>query len=204
MISVQPSERAIVAIIGWEVGSPDEYETRPEWPGGDSGITIGIGYDLGYETTFRTDWQAHLPAGAVARLATLRGLIGAPAMRSIGALRDIVVPFEAASAVFRERTLPRETARTLAVFPGAEALSGDSFGALVSLVFNRGASLDGDRRSEMRGIRDALAQDRACLVPEMLRGMKRLWPNTPGLQRRRDGEALLFEAGLPLGMMDIG
>lgn len=200
----QPSERAIAAILAWEVGSPADYADRPTWPGGDSGITIGIGYDLGYETSLRDDWQSRLPADAVARLAAVRGLIGTPAMRSVGGLRDIVVPFEAAVAVFRDRSLPRETARTLVVFPGAEKLSSDSLGALVSLIYNRGASLIGDRRSEMRDIRDALADDRAGDVPFLLRAMKRLWPNTPGLRDRRDEEALLFESGLPLGMMDIG
>ena len=35
-------------------------------------------------------------------------------------------------------------------------------------------------------------------------GNQAWWPNTSGLRDRRDGEALLFEAGLPLGLMDIG
>jgi GH24 family phage-related lysozyme (muramidase) len=33
-------------------------------------------------------------------------------------------------------------------------------------------------------------------VPDQLRAMKRLWPDTKGLRRRRDEEAELFEAGL--------
>ena len=32
----------------------------------------------------------------------------------------------------------------------------DAQGALVSLVFNRGTSMEGDRRAEMRAIRDAV------------------------------------------------
>ena len=132
------------------------------------------------------------------------GAIRAPAANALAGLHDIVVPWDAAVAVFRARTLPRELARTLATFPGAERLSGDSLGALVWLVYNRGADLDGPRRTEMRGIRDALAEGRPEDVPQLIRSMKRLWPNTRDLCDRRDGEALLFEAGLPQCITDMG
>ena len=45
------SEEARLAVIGFEVTSEDTYRRkyeRPIAPAGDSGITIGIGYDLGY------------------------------------------------------------------------------------------------------------------------------------------------------------
>jgi hypothetical protein len=46
-----------------------------DWPGGDSGITIGIGYDLGYVTAdeFAKDWQDIL---AAADLQALNGAVG--------------------------------------------------------------------------------------------------------------------------------
>src|SRR3981081_336751 len=47
------SERAYELIIDFEVGGRSEYERtyqRPEWPQGESGVTIGVGYDLGYNT----------------------------------------------------------------------------------------------------------------------------------------------------------
>jgi hypothetical protein len=45
------SDAAIDLIITFEVSSPAVYERkyrRPIWPRGRSGITIGIGYDVGY------------------------------------------------------------------------------------------------------------------------------------------------------------
>jgi hypothetical protein len=211
-MSTQISDRAIVAIIGWEVGGGRAaYErlcARPDWPGGDSGVTIGVGYDLGYEAQFRGDWSGRLPAPALARLAAVCGITGAAAQAAAARVGDIVVPWDAADAVFRGRMLPRETARTLEAFPGAEALSPDSLGALVSLVFNRGAGMQGDRRREMRDIRDAIAARKFADVPPLIRAMKRLWPTSTDLRDRRDEEALLFAAGLavgqPSGLTDIG
>lgn len=48
------------------------------WPGGFSGITIGIGYDLGYATVdqFESDWAALLPANSRERLKEAVGLRG--------------------------------------------------------------------------------------------------------------------------------
>src|SRR5258708_33323102 len=45
------SDRAIQLIIAFEVTSEAVYNRlyqRPTWPKGKSGVTIGIGYDLGY------------------------------------------------------------------------------------------------------------------------------------------------------------
>ena len=41
-----------------------------EWPGGDSGVTIGIGYDLGYVTIdqFEFDWGPYFTADQLNRL----------------------------------------------------------------------------------------------------------------------------------------
>ena len=74
----------------------------------------------------------------------------------------------------------------------------DSFGALVSLAYNRGASFSapGDRYREMRAIHDHMASGRFDKVPDEFRSMKRLWPNMAGLRNRRDHEADLFAKGL--------
>lgn len=45
---------------------------------------------------------------------------------------------------------------TRQAFPGVERLHPDVYGALVSLVFNRGSSMTGNRRSEMRNIRNVI------------------------------------------------
>ena len=38
------SERGIERIIYWETGGRAEYDQHPEWPGVESGVTIGIGW----------------------------------------------------------------------------------------------------------------------------------------------------------------
>lgn len=193
------SERAVQAIIGWEVTDRATYEAtcaRPSWPGGSSGVTIGIGYDLGYEEWLRSDWAGHLPGPDIDRLALTCALIGPAARAAVRRVADIVVPWEAAVAVFRARTLPRAALETAAVWPQAAGLPGDCAGALLSLVYNRGGSLAGPRRLEMRQIGEALADFRPGDVPGLIRSMKRLWPETQGLRDRRDGEAQLFAEGL--------
>jgi hypothetical protein len=67
--------------------------------------------------------------------------------------RDVLVRWELASEVFNEVTVARFFALTKRTFPGVERLHPNAQAALVSLVFNRGNSLIGERRSEMRAIR---------------------------------------------------
>lgn len=53
------SQRAIALIVGCEVSGKANYEARyqrPVWPKGLSGITIGIGYDVGYSNKIYWSW----------------------------------------------------------------------------------------------------------------------------------------------------
>ncbi len=70
-------------------------------------------------------------------------------------------------------------------------------GAMLSLIYNRGNSLGGDRRKEMKEIQSDLKQG-GKQVPALLRSMKRLWTtkSNRGLQGRREDEAKIFEKGL--------
>lgn len=82
--------------------------------------------------------------------------------------------------------------------------------ALVSIVFNRGTSLSGSRRSEMRAIADILAKaDNPALerierkiiltdVEDQIVAMQRLWGPEMGLYKRRQGEANLWRIGLEM------
>jgi GH24 family phage-related lysozyme (muramidase) len=99
-------------------------------------------------------------------------------------------------AVFEEVTIPTWFLRTLRIYPQVGEIHGDCAAALVSLVFNRGASLTGDRRKEMLRIQELLRVGELDKIPEQFRAMKRLWPDSRGLRRRRDEEATLFEQGL--------
>jgi GH24 family phage-related lysozyme (muramidase) len=101
-----------------------------------------------------------------------------------------------ALAVFENVTIPVWYMKTLRIYPQVVDLPGDCAAALVSLCFNRGTSLNGERRREMSNIQALLRTGNLKEVPKQFREMKRLWPKTEGLRRRRDEEAELFESGL--------
>lgn len=60
------SDRAFNMIVAFEVTSQAVYQAQyrhPTWPGGASGVTIGIGYDVGYvsESVLKQDWEGTIP-----------------------------------------------------------------------------------------------------------------------------------------------
>jgi GH24 family phage-related lysozyme (muramidase) len=201
------SEKAIQMIVGFEVTSEAYYTkeyTHPTWPQGQSGVTIGIGYDVGYvaEQDLRSDWAGLLDDATLTALVPACGVKGTGAKPVCASLQTTVtVPWTAANTVFRARSIPAYTVSTIHALPRAAQLSPDCLGALVSLVYNRGPSFnaDGDRYAEMRAIRDDIASGALTDIPTQLRSMKRLWQGDPaaaGLVARRETEAQLFEAGL--------
>lgn len=180
------------------------FSSKPEWPGGQSGVTIGFGYDLGYVTVdqFESDWGERIRPDAGQRLKAVVGLRTQRARNRIGELSDIRVSRDAAEQVFDTRTLPLYELRTAQAFPGVQALPEDARGALVSLVYNRGTSMvdnsPEDRRREMRAIRDAVAKGDLAEIAAQLRAMKRLWEGKGmgGLIARREEEARLVESAI--------
>jgi hypothetical protein len=201
---VRSSQAAIDLIVAEEVSSRAAYQKlyqHPEWPGGASGVTVGIGYDCGYSTasTILGDWGDKLPSSMVKALQDVAGIHGSPARSHAHELRGVVtVPWTAAMAVFIGRDMPKWEGIVSRALPNTERLSADSFGALVSLAYNRGPSFanEGDRYREMRAIKAHMATGQFADIPDEFRHMKRLWPNMVGLQHRRDHEAALFEKGL--------
>lgn len=200
------SKAALDLIVEEEVTSRQTYETkyrRPEWPGGQSGITVGIGYDVGAGVSTRDqlqrDWAGQIPQPMIDALAECIGVTGDAARTLLPGVRSRVdVPWDKAMTVFEKVTLPRYYDLTARALPNFEKLPLDCKGVLVSLVYNRGASFskDGDRYREMRAIKAHMASGELELIPGELRSMKRLWPGVGGLLRRRDREAALFAAGL--------
>ena len=193
--------RAAAALtLRWEVSSPAFYRKRlerPIWPGGASGVTWGIGYDGGHATgaVIRDDWHDH---GQVDRLGQTAGITGRSAQSALPRFRDIATSFDHASRVFEDRSLVEYERRTERAFrSGFTELRPNACGALISLVYNRGAAMTGDSRREMRNLRDNCIpkQDYACIASE-IRSMKRLWRGTVnenGLSARREAEAILVE-----------
>lgn len=195
------SPAAVALIVRWEVGSQSLYTRRyqsPIWPGGASGVTWGIGYDGGHQTRQQIwlDWTA---MASVERLQATAGITGQAAQPVARRLADVRVPFGLASDVFAAASLPRYHASARRAFGvgGFDALPADAQGALVSLVYNRGASMIGPARAEMRAIRDVClpGSDLRCIAGE-IRQMCRLWRGTKleaGLCGRREDEAGLTE-----------
>ena len=81
-------------------------------------------------------------------------------------------------------------------FPKLDELCDDAYGAIVSLVFNRGSALSGDSRLEMRNIRDLVPKKDYKGIAKELRKMKRIWQGKglDGLLERREAEAKLVES----------
>lgn len=175
-----------------------------KWPGGASGVTIGIGYDLGYVTVdqFESDWAERLQVEVRTRLRDAVGLRAMRARNRASQLDDIRIRRAPSEEVFVQKTIPLYTVRAGQAFPGFAALPPDAQGALVSLVYNRGTSMvddsPEDRRREMRAIRDAVAADDLQEIADQLRAMKRLWigKGLDGLLTRREAEAALVESAM--------
>lgn len=188
-------------ILDFEVGGGEAYYNSkglksPIWPGAASGVTIGVGYDLGYNSadTIRADWSAQVDEPTLARLCTVAGKTGQAAKAARASVKDIVIPWAAALVVYEAVTIPKFITQTRNAFPGYDNLDPNCQGALVSLVFNRGGSMNGDRRIEMRAIRDLVPQKDYPGIADQLRKMKRIWKGTDiekGMNRRRDAEAEL-------------
>jgi len=181
----------------------------PHYPGLSSGITIGIGYDLRFNTKndFRELWGPHLPAPT---LDLLENDIGNPGSKKRAAeikRLGVEIPFTAAWNVFLEKTLPRFYQDTESIYPSLPRLPDFCRSALVSIVYNRGTSLNGSSRSEMRAIRDILAnaddeslhkQKRKMIltdIEDQIVSMQRLWDPVSGVHKRRQAEANLWRAG---------
>jgi len=193
---------AVAFIVAQEVGDGNQYDRtycRPSYPGESSGITIGVGYDLKEEAGFEADWGGLLTN---VQMAALRPYVGRPGTEAaMAVLGNIVVPRSQAWQVFTRSSIPANLADCRGAFADFDALAPLCRGALLSLVFNRGAGMgEGpprqDSRKEMRQIRDAMAARDFASIPGYLRAMERLWPNTKDLRDRRDLEAAMFQKGL--------
>ncbi len=176
----------------------NRYLKHPIWPGGASGVTIGIGYDLGYNRSaqIHRDWQGKVSDADLVKLKKVSGLKADEAKQQRHRLKAVTVTFENATAVFSESTLPRYAASTRKAYPGIEKLHPDAQAALLSLVYNRGTSMSGSRRKEMLAIRPLVLQQDYAGIAHEIQNMKRLWlgKGLSGLLKRRDDEAELVSS----------
>ncbi|HET7436517.1 MAG TPA: hypothetical protein VFN10_17545 [Thermoanaerobaculia bacterium] len=193
------TDKSVNLILSFEgLGQPCD------WPGGESGITIGYGSDLGQctQAEFQQQWGETLAPNDFTSLCKAIGVKGAQAQAIASEFKAIKIAEANAKLVFERNVLPVYQQRTATGFPGVEKLPPDAQGALVSLVFNRGISLTGSSRTEMKAIHDLLAldpqpHDVLAQIAAQVRAMKRLWPTVPGLCRRREAEAVMIENAQP-------
>lgn len=206
------SEKAQNLIVACEVSSADAYKRLyqgPVWPKGKSGVTVGVGYDIGYATkkAFRNDWAGYISDDLIERLILACGKVGKNAHELIldGNLSNISIQWKAALDQYVKVMQPRYVGLTERALPNFQNLGLNARGALVSLVYNRGASFDipaasdkNGRYKEMRMIKKLMAWQQFSQIPGEIRAMSRLWdPKVlPGLHKRREAEAALFEFDL--------
>lgn len=190
------SRGGLKKIVFFEISSAAYYKkflSHPTWPKGQSGITIGIGYDLGYQskTKIKKAWQGKLPDADLEKLISVSGLKGQAAYAALPIVASVQIPLTAASQVHSESTLPTYAVQTKKAYQGVEALPADAQSMLLSLVFNRGTSMSGDSRREMKAIQALVVAKNLDGIAEQVRSMKRLWDIDvqPGLHARRDSEA---------------
>jgi GH24 family phage-related lysozyme (muramidase) len=202
---MQLSKKTIDAIIAFEVTSPEYYEKKyqnPTWPGGDSGVTVGIGYDLGQEQrdTIVMDWTGNVNLNYVSVMAALAGITGEAAKAKLtGLVKNIVIPYSAAYNVFVSNTLPRYCKIALRTYPGLDKLNPDTQGAIVSLIYNRGNKLTGDSRTEMAELVPLIQNADYTGIADAIERMKRVWigkEGMAGLIERREVEAKIVTDSL--------
>lgn len=200
----QIGQRSNDLLIASEVSSKAYYNKKlqwPEWPGGASGITIMIGYDVGYATPKKLDHDlgGKIPGSMIDALKPCCGVTGQSARALLPEVRSkIKIPWDVAVDVFDNIDVPEWTNRVIQHIPKAADLPCECLGVLTGLAYNRGASFDnqGARYVEMRNIKTHIQSGTPERVSDDLRSMKRLWPNMAGLRIRRDKEADLWDWGL--------
>jgi GH24 family phage-related lysozyme (muramidase) len=194
------SKKAIDLIIQFEVGGRAYYDKKlqsPIWAGGESGVTIGMGADLGFmsEKEFIKIWSPHLNLNFIECLRKVVGLKGIKAKQMLrGEILNVRVPYNTAYEVFVKYDIPKYFKMTKAIYPELETLNEDTQGALVSMVYNRGNKLEGDSRIEMKRIVEMVKNKDYDGIAEEIEKSKRHWENRglDGLVVRREAEADLI------------
>lgn len=198
-----PSKNTLDLLLEYEVGGGQSYYnkklSRFTWPGGASGPTIGIGIDTAYYTSKELEELFNfLPQDQIELIQKAPGKTGARGKEYTLILRkaNIVVTWDHAMEIFNKLTWTKFSKAAERTFPGLTDLHEDAYGAIVSLVFNRGTSLAGDTRREMRVIKMLIPSKNYDRIAQEFRSMKRIWEGKglDGLLRRRDAEADLIES----------
>ena len=191
------SDDGVKLILDYEVSSEQYYNkflqkpTVPAWQTTRSGVTIGIGWDCGYNTksTLFKEWVDYLQSDYLDELSSVLGFTGKKAHDNLDKVSSVIVPYDAAINQFETYTIPRYYNLATSAYPGLDSAPQSVKDVIVSLTFNRGTSVKGDTRTEMLKIKKDIAKKNYSDIIDQLISMKRLWPNTRGLLERRDAES---------------
>lgn len=178
---------------------------HPYWPGKNSGITFGVGWDAGYHTSaeLRETWSA-LGDENVGLLQAASGRKGKDAQAFLAEIRNIDIPRSISMDVLNTELKSRDYPFVIRLFPGVEKLPTEAQVAFISLVFNRGGAMGRepdwstatqlDQRWEMRRMRDDVRRQDYYAIYAHLGVMKRLWEGQSmrGLRIRRGDEQALI------------
>lgn len=188
-------------IIAFESGGEKYYNKflkNMTWPKGASGITMGIGADLGHmsEKEFDTYFSKYFTNEESEKLKSTIGLKGDSAKNALFKVKNIELSWENASEAFVDWTLPKFWNLTNALWPKMDELCEKAQIGLVSIVFNRGASTKGSSRAEMLNIKPLVLKKDYKGIAREIRSMKRIWEgkNMDGLIKRREEEAKMVES----------
>jgi hypothetical protein len=186
-------------IIEPEVSSEAVYNQRftaPIWPGGTSGITIGLGYDIGHQNQLQVqkDLAGLCSPAEIERISKYCGVIGIKCKQYLYDLRTFHFSWDKACKLFYYTSIKRYARMAANCYDELETLHPYEQTAIVGLVYNRGVSLKGDRRKEMVQLVHAIKEDDDKLMATLIRNMKRLWgEDQRGLRIRREKEAYYIE-----------
>lgn len=175
---------AVALIVRWEVSGRANYERRlsgPICPGGASGPTIGIGYDLGHQTAaeIRRVWHWHPAVDRLASGSRQTGPERCNAWRA--AHRDIRIGWDDALRVFTSDSLPKYRGMAMRALPGLDRQTPGHVGGLSSTGYRRGWSMEGERAREKRVIKtDCVPADNADCSAGQVIAMCRIWAGKPG------------------------
>lgn len=206
---MQISAKAFQFIVAQEDGSETYYdrtESHFDWPGGSSGPTVGVGYDLGYVTVNEcvNDWTGIVTPDTINKMIEGCGMTANRAHIFVQNMRtEVSITWAQAMQEFSDREIPKWEHRMELALPNWGLLSPDCKGALLSLGYNRGTAgflSNLPRFREMYQIREAMGAGKLPLIPGLIRAMVRIWPSSSDLRRRRVLEAQLFAEGLAQGL----
>jgi hypothetical protein len=201
MNSTKPSPKTLELLLKYEVGGGESYYNKYlskfTWPGGASGPTIAIGVDCAYYSSEElSKIFSFLPAGQIELIKGASGKSGERGKQYTKILRseNIIVTWERSLDIFEKLTWPKFTKLAEKTFPGLSELHPDAYGAIISLVFNRGTSLKGESRKEMVNIKELISSKNYKQIAKEFRNMKRIWigKGLDGLLERREAEANLY------------